>query len=247
MTHSERFPSLPACVRTRRFLFQQKELWVREVLVDQVPTDTLEKWFKYLDENERSQVNRLISNDRKKEIVAAHALLRGLASDITNITPKAFRFRRDATGQKPRLLSNLNRELDVNLTHCKNFAACAVSERCNVGIDAEDLLRSMSASDLFSYFSPEEQQWLKSLPSSRADQVSLQLWSLKEAVVKAIGCGLTLDLTTFGLLQKRLCFVGTPTNIGNPACWRFWQIYPTPRHVLSIAAKSREDTAFSLK
>jgi len=247
MIHSGRFFSLPTCVRTRRLLFQQNGFWVREVLVDQIPTDTLERWFKCLDEDEQSQVNRLISNDRKKEVIAAHALLRSLASDITNTAPKAFRFMRDATGQKPHLLSNLNREFDVNLTHCKNFAACAVSERCNVGIDAEDLLRSVSASDLFSYFAPEEQQWLKSLSSSRADQASLQLWSLKEAVVKAIGCGLTLDLTTFGLLQKRLCFVGTLTNIGNPTCWRFWQFYPTPRHVLSIAAKSREDTACILK
>lgn len=218
---------------------QRKELWVREAHVDKLPNDTLERWLKYLDEDERWRISRLLSNDRRKEVVAAHALLRGLAGDITNVGPESFRFARGALGQKPRLLSNADRELDVNLTHCAAFAACVVSEEYDVGIDAEDLSRSMSASELLPHFAREEQQWLRSLPPSRANRASLQLWSLKEAVVKAIGSGLSLDLASFALLPKQRRLLVAPAILGNAARWRFWQFYPTERHVLSIAARER--------
>lgn len=240
MTYNGRFPLLPSSVRTRRLLIQQKELWVREALVDQVSTDTLERWLNYLDEDERWRINRLISGDRRKEAVSAHALLRGLAGEITHLPPEAFRFVRGSTGKKPYLLSDLYHGLDANLTHCTAFAACVVSEECDVGIDAEDLFRSVSASELLPYFAREEQQWLKSLSPSHADRASLQLWSLKEATVKAIGCGLSLDLAEFALLPKPLRLFRAPAILGNATHWRFWQFYPTDRHVLSIAARERE-------
>lgn len=210
---------------------------MREVYVDRLSPDTVEQWWDQLDNDERKRASRLVSDERRKEVVAAHGVLRDLAGDIAHVAPKTFRLIRGVYGQKPSLLSDPGRKLDVNLTHCAAFAACVVSEECDVGIDAEDLRRPLRASELLPHFAQEEQQWLKSLPLSRVDRASLQLWSLKEAAVKAIGRGLSIDLAAFALLPKGRGLSRKPNILGEAERWRFWQYYPTERHVVSIAAR----------
>lgn len=242
MIRDTRFTPPLADVRSRCLSVERKRLWMREVLVDSVPVHTLERWRGQLDDDERRRADRLISEDRRKEVVAAHGLLRDLAGHIADVEPSLFRLDR-AYAQKPRLLADSSLALDVNLTHCPAFAACVVSRQCDVGIDAEDLFRPVSAKDLLPHFAREEQQWLNSLAPSRADSASLQLWSLKEAALKAIGRGLSIDLSAFSLLPKQGRLLRSPDIFGDPAGWRFWQFYPTNRHVVSIAARAAEAIA----
>lgn len=86
-----------------------------------------------------------------------------------------------------------------SLTHCEGFVACALSGEPDsaggrdraVGVDAEplksaDRLRTMTET----FVSPGDLGWLATDPSVRSKRL-VEIWTVKEAVLKARGEGLT--------------------------------------------------------
>lgn len=82
----------------------------------------------------------------------------------------------------------------LSLSHSGDMAGCAVSRNAAIGLDIEPLTRRPQWQKVVSrWFAPEEQDWLLARDSSEA---FLQVWTLKEAWLKATGRGIANNLRT---------------------------------------------------
>ena len=81
-------------------------------------------------------------------------------------------------------------DIHFNLSHCREAVACAVSDR-PVGIDIESTRRYHPM--LLDYtMSPDERRLIAQAP--RPDEAFIRLWTMKEAVLKLTGEGISRDL-----------------------------------------------------
>jgi 4'-phosphopantetheinyl transferase len=84
-----------------------------------------------------------------------------------------------------------------NITHTHGVVLCAVSSSGDVGVDVERIDRQPNLELADRYFAPLEVQQLLSLDPSQRTERFLQLWTLKEAFIKALGTGLSTPLNNF--------------------------------------------------
>ncbi|MBE1162120.1 4'-phosphopantetheinyl transferase family protein [Dyella acidiphila] len=101
---------------------------------------------------------------------------------------------------RPELASPWNQLLQFNWSHSGDKAIIAVARGLAPGIDIEHLRprpRAMQLAERF--FHPDEVADLATLPADARERAFMQLWTGKEAVLKALGRGVA-----FGLHRLRL-------------------------------------------
>ena len=98
-----------------------------------------------------------------------------------------------------------------NCAHAGMWALCAIS-RYPVGVDIEEIGRSVDNS-LYAYLHPKEIEYLEQLPCDLHDKEFLNLWTLKESYLKALGCGLLRDTASFAVVctQEKKAYVEDPS------------------------------------
>jgi 4'-phosphopantetheinyl transferase len=135
--------------------------------------------------------------------------LRELLGAYLQLDAKSLCFERDTHG-KPFLVDlPANLKLQFNLSHTGNFLLIGVSREQSLGVDLETLQRQRPWLELARrYFSKPEFSALAALAADQCARAFLDLWSCKEAVLKALGRGIA-----FGL--HRLEFsLGTHGSVG---------------------------------
>jgi 4'-phosphopantetheinyl transferase len=82
----------------------------------------------------------------------------------------------------------------VSLSHCGHFALAALSDEAGacLGVDLERV-EARPAAFARDWFSQREMDWLSRLPEGDRDVWITVLWCAREAVVKALGVGLTVS------------------------------------------------------
>ena len=87
------------------------------------------------------------------------------------------------------------------------------------------------------FFSAPEVAWLHECAEGERQVRFVELWTLKEAYVKAIGTGLSQPLNSFGFTidSNRQIHFEPPTGDTSP--WQFELGQPTDRHRLAIARR----------
>lgn len=127
-------------------------------------------------------------------------------------------------------------QIDVSLTHTDDLIAVGVSRNGRIGVDAEPAARTMSFDLMQEHVcTPAERAELQRLPDADRSAGLLRLWTFKEAYTKALGQGLRLGFSEFGL------GVGSPGLLGpdgTPAArgdWAFTTHQVLGRYLLSVA------------
>jgi phosphopantetheine--protein transferase-like protein len=116
----------------------------------------------------------------------------------------------------------------TNLTHTDGAVAVAVAATGQVGVDVEDLTRTIDPRDGFDRFYTEtEWKWIHEADTTKR---FLRLWTLKEAWSKAIGLGLSADLRN-AMAEGR---------------WAFNQWVVHDRYVIAVVATGSAATNFRL-
>ncbi len=120
--------------------------------------------------------------------VVAHAGLRGILGHCLDVPPVRIRFEYGAYG-KPHLFPASR--WNFSLAHSGDVALVAVSRGRLVGVDVEEFRPDVRALELAERFFPEDEaRALAAFPPSGRAAAFTRLWILKEAVGKALGCGL---------------------------------------------------------
>jgi len=194
-----------------------------------------------LDERDRCQ-RFMFARDRR-DFAAAHVLLRRTLSQYGDLEPEAWTFVVDANG-KPSLSSTGGRPGPVkfNISHTHGLVACAVAHDVDVGVDVEAIDRAADGVAIAErFFARAELAQLDRCAVPERPARFIELWTLKEAYLKAIGSGLAHPLNTFAFEFgdddfNALWF--TPPPDVNATDWTFALYAPSSRHRLAIAVPS---------
>lgn len=188
-----------------------------------------------LDTRERERTARLVLAADRDAFVTAHALLRTVLGARLGIDGAAVRFA-VAPGGRPELAGVAAREVAFSLTHARSMVACTVGPALPLGIDVETEFEALPDATLTAYAcTPAERALLDGRAPGDRVRAFARLWTMKEAVLKALGTGLGVAPSDVecALDPPRIVRAPEPKGSGR---W-FVRIYePRPHVVLTVAA-----------
>jgi 4'-phosphopantetheinyl transferase len=152
-----------------------------------------------LSADERRRAASFISVQHRRRFIIGRGRLRQILSLYVALPPEALRFRYGAHG-KPTLSPSRSRP-HFNLSHSAGMAALAIAA-CDVGIDIEEI-RPVDSAVAERFFSTGENAALRALRGVDRRDAFYRCWTRKEAVVKAVGKGLSLRLASFDVSIAR--------------------------------------------
>jgi 4'-phosphopantetheinyl transferase len=201
------------------------------------------RWFELLTADEREQAGRFLSEALRTPYVAAHALLRRCLSLHFPEAPDIVGIDRNPFGKPMLARPALRRQLSFSLSHTCGLAACAISPGWDIGVDVEQVASGEVDALATRALAPDEQNEVTAVPAPQRQRRFAELWTLKEAYVKALGVGLRTPPGLFSvlpLLTPPLRPAGCPSAAG-ASRWQFAQATPTSCHVLSVAFRRPRD------
>lgn len=170
-------------------------------------------WRAMLDPTELARADRFVFARHRVQYIAAHALLRAaLSSTMSGPQPTDWRFIAGPNGKPAAWLGGQPAPLSFNLSHTNGIVGVATVPQggCALGFDLEPLDRRVTLDVADHYFRAEEVAWLTALAEVRRTTGFLQLWTLKEAFIKATGEGLSRDLASFWFTLSPPCLHFAP-------------------------------------
>lgn len=143
--------------------------------------------FRFLTEDETKRYEQLIDTNKKRNNMACRGLLRLVISQYTMEDPGQIQFSYSSQG-KP----FINRQpiCSFNLSHSGNWLYIIVSRHHEVGIDCE-MIDHNNIYTLARYIlNPLDYARFQDIPNQFKTKRLIQVWTQKEAFIKAIGKGL---------------------------------------------------------
>lgn len=131
-------------------------------------------------------------------------------------------------------------ELEFNLSHSGRCTLIAIAHGQPIGVDVERSDRNWSIDGIARrYFTANESRALAQVDESEHANAFLSLWTCKEAVLKAIGRGISfgLDQVEFALATNARTdrLISTADEAGSPAEWQICAIEPSDGYFGAVA------------
>ncbi len=194
----------------------------------------------WLSQDEQGRAARLRFADARDRFILSHAYTRSVLACYLGVHPQEVQFKTSSTG-KPWIANEGWADLGFNLSHCKTYVVVAVAPTLLVGVDIEEQRPQVDALGIAKrYFTQKEADLLHALPATDTERSFLQLWTCKEAFVKAIGLGLSYSLNRFridGLLDENPEFADIEPEYGSAADWSLRTYRPSATSHIAIAVK----------
>lgn len=203
----------------------------------------LDRYRQMLDPVELARLDRLRFASDRHLFLVSHALLRCVLGRTLGCEPESLEFERGVHG-KPQLSYQCpaSAPLAFNLSHSGGQAVVAVhAGAAAIGVDIESHRPGRRFDALAQrYFSAAEVVALRALPYEARRERFYDLWTLKEAYLKARGTGLQLPLGDFGFSFQgnTVLFSAKPELDQAPWHWRFWCARLAGDFSLSVALES---------
>jgi 4'-phosphopantetheinyl transferase len=191
-----------------------------------------------LTEEEQARAQRLVAAEARARFAAARGTLRVLLGGYAGVAPASLTFG-VGPGGKPFLAAVP--QLQFSLAHSDALALVAVAWDREVGVDVERRRQVQDASALAArYLAADEARALEALPPDARSDGFLRCWTVKEAVLKATGEGLSKALDSFQVAvapaePARLVALGEPH--GPPDAWALHELAPAPGYVGALAVR----------
>jgi len=151
-----------------------------------------------LSSDEKKRSKRLIFDKDRNRFVVCHGLLRVLLSHYIGIKPDHIQFSYGQNG-KPALLEMLNNNnIRFSLSYSRGFCLFAITRYREIGVDIEFSGRSLDCDQIINnFFTEKEKCFFYCLNKKQRENAFFKLWTKKEALIKALGIGLSLPLNSF--------------------------------------------------
>jgi 4'-phosphopantetheinyl transferase len=163
----------------------------------EVPTPILEAFENTLSSDERVRAAKFHFSEDRNRYIVARGWLRQLLGRYVSIPASAVEFVYGPKGKPALAGSTTSAELQFNMAHSEDLALVAVARGASVGIDLERVRALEDAGDLVErFFSSRENAQFKSLPDGQKPLAFFNLWTRKEAWLKATGEGIAHQLST---------------------------------------------------
>lgn len=193
-----------------------------------------------MSDEEQARARRFVQVHDRYSFTAAHGVLRVLLGAMLRASPRSFTFALNPNG-KPRL--EPSRGVAFNMSHSGGVVLIGFARGLEIGVDVE-ALRPVHERDAIvaRYFHPDEAVDFARIHPAEAQNAFFRCWSRKEAVVKALGVGMSLDLDRY----RVTCSPGEPPAVlaleGDDAPREQWSLLDLnlgAGHVGAVAARRR--------
>tara|TARA_B110000858_G_scaffold198091_1_gene262521 strand:- start:3881 stop:4654 length:774 start_codon:yes stop_codon:yes gene_type:complete len=197
----------------------------------------------WLTETELKRFRRFQFDRHRKQLLLGRALIRiALSSYDSSVTPASWNFTHNEYG-KPSISAEQNlASLHFNLSHSAGKVVLAVSRFKDIGVDIECARKPRRVAAIAErYFSGKEVAQLLVLPEDQQQSRFYELWTLKEAYIKACGMGLAIPLQHFSygfVGGDRLAVEFDAQRNDVESAWQFWQLSAGPDFKMALAAKA---------
>ncbi|MFT4115708.1 4'-phosphopantetheinyl transferase family protein [Bradyrhizobium sp.] len=192
-----------------------------------------------LSNDEQRRAERFRYAEHRHKYILARAGLRRLLAERLHVAPRAIELVENSY-DKPRLApKHGSTDLKFNLSHSANLAVYAFTRGPEVGVDVEQVRQIPDAAELAEgFFSPDETVSLKSLPIDQRSLAFLACWTRKEAVIKAMGLGLSCPLDAFDVTidphgPARVTRIDA--RFGKAAHWQLRAFTPCQSYIAAVA------------
>lgn len=222
-------------------------------------SETVSVWFTFVDEivdeallaryrkllppDELERYQKFRFGNAKKRYLVGRLLLRTVLADYLDLKPESIAFSRGPHG-RPYLQGPAAREDVVfSLSYTDGLVAVALCSGISLGLDVECMDSKIEVLDIAQrYFSADEHRELLKLPGPRRNTRFFEMWTLKEAYLKARGLGLNLPLDEINFAatdgaEENLITCFTLTHDNNS--WYFWLLNPDNTHKAAVCATKK--------
>jgi 4'-phosphopantetheinyl transferase len=179
-----------------------------------------------LADDERERAARFHFERDRRRFIAARTALREVLGRYLQRDPAALAFAYAERG-KPSLTGDGDGALEFNLSHAQERALLAVRRAGPLGVDVEYVPRTLEWEGIAARcFCPGEIRSIGDRPAPARPGRFFELWTRKEAVIKATGEGLGAPLTEID------------TTIAPPG-WFLESLVPDDDYVAAVAGEGR--------
>jgi 4'-phosphopantetheinyl transferase len=190
---------------------------------------------KVLSATELEQAGRFATPQLRNRFVSRRWILRTILSDYCNEGPEGLSFETGEYG-KPFLSQH---PIQFSFSHTRNNAAIAIADSGQVGIDIETIPSMETCNEVASRLLTGKEDIQHLISNEEEYRLAfLHYWTLKEAMIKAIGEGLSRDLKDieFQSINPRPLLSRIPDSYGNIANWNLHKIYLEKQQCMVAAA-----------
>jgi 4'-phosphopantetheinyl transferase len=197
------------------------------------------RWLERLEEHERTRYAAQGTPEGRREYLGTRALSRIALARFSGEAPERLLFRTNSLG-RPVLVSPAMPGLSFSLARTRELAVGLFAVGLDVGVDVEVVAPRDVVAMTEAYFSAEERADLLRLGDAARLVRFYELWTLREAYLKAQGVGLDLPL-------DQLVFRPTPSGRAlaefgpaihdDPAHWQFAILRLADRHVVATCIR----------
>ena len=197
---------------------------------------------------ERVRFERYLSLPKRREFALTRALVRRVLSQHAACEPRDWEFDTNSYGCPFVLRPTEHAQLRFNLSNTEGLIACAVcwaSENfgSELGVDVEYTQRSgPTIAVARDFFAPSEVDELLQLDRELQPRRFFEIWTLKEAYIKARGKGLAIDLDAFAFSFDAFgqASISIDTTLHDSADnWVVKHFLCSPIHQLALAVRSK--------
>jgi 4'-phosphopantetheinyl transferase len=201
-----------------------------------------------LSADERARAARFWHANDRRDYVAAHALVRMALSAQTQLAPEHLRFGADSYGKPFLRLPDGETPPTFSLAHSRGLVACALASEGAVGIDVEHVDASIDATRLATdLFSAGEVEALQRCSIAERPSRFCELWTLKEALFKAVGTGLRSELNAVSFrVDGDQVSLTAAAPLFTHVPWEFVLMDVGGTHKLAIAIDARQQDSQQL-
>ena len=175
----------------------------------------------------------------RQRFIAGRGLLRALLGRYLSVEPGQVEFSYGSAGKPMLLTPDPETPPHFNLAHTDDLALLAFTRLGPVGVDAERVRALDDVTGLVArFFSAREHAAFASLPEAQQPAAFFNLWTRKEAWLKATGEGIahSLHLVEVSFLPRepaRLLAVPEPLSQGRP--WTLLDLRPAAGFAAALA------------
>ena len=175
-------------------------IWSTTLSIDPVQEKHL---LSLLSPDEQVRIHRIRLSAAKQRAIASRGLLRTILSYYLNVAPELIQL---GAGEhnKPYLIQPTHANVKFNLAHSNDEVVYAITLNADIGVDIEKMKTAFNPAIAERYFSPQENTELTELSLNEQSHAFYRIWARKEAMVKAIGSGLSLPLSSFTVAANNI-------------------------------------------
>ncbi len=205
--------------------------------------ETLRRLSELLSSDEKARAERFHFDKDRNAYVTARGVLRTLLGSYLDAPPGTIEFSYGPR-DKPALGGDSSQHpLRFNVSHSGEIALYAFTLKREVGVDIEGIRPDFAGEKIARrFFSPFEVTALLALPAEAQTSAFFDCWTRKEAVIKALGEGLSFPLDAFDVTLapgQPAELIATRPDAREAERWSIREISVPPGYAAAVAVEAR--------